>query len=262
MKSFQDQLAVHFFNAIGAISYVLPLLVALFILEKLYPYQKKSLKDEAFNFLYTPVFLTVSLWLLDYSKISLFDTINFEFQDGMIILNELNIGIKSILYLIFFDFFYYWFHRAQHTSSFLWRYHSFHHSDNNVSVLTTSRHHCFEEPLRLIPIYLPIMILFGQNSDIPFFILTIPGVYGIFIHLNTSMSFSRFSKIIVTPIFHRIHHSTAPDHLNKNYSILLPLWDIIFKTADFSNNNIVVNTGINSRLAPNDIRRLWIIPKV
>jgi sterol desaturase/sphingolipid hydroxylase (fatty acid hydroxylase superfamily) len=35
-------------------------------------------------------------------------------------------------------------HRCQHTSSFLWRFHALHHSDPDVDVTTSVRHHPVE----------------------------------------------------------------------------------------------------------------------
>jgi sterol desaturase/sphingolipid hydroxylase (fatty acid hydroxylase superfamily) len=34
-----------------------------------------------------------------------------------------------------------------------------------------------------------------------------------------------------SPQWHRIHHSVHPEHHDKNFAALLPIWDILFGTA-------------------------------
>jgi sterol desaturase/sphingolipid hydroxylase (fatty acid hydroxylase superfamily) len=45
------------------------------------------------------------------------------------------------------DFFFYWFHRCQHTVSVLWQAHMLHHSDMALNVTTTHRVHFVEHLL-------------------------------------------------------------------------------------------------------------------
>ncbi|HEX5846775.1 MAG TPA: sterol desaturase family protein, partial [Rhodoplanes sp.] len=40
----------------------------------------------------------------------------------------------AFLLLLTFDFFYYWFHRAQHEWPWLWQVHKLHHSDRALNV--------------------------------------------------------------------------------------------------------------------------------
>jgi len=255
-----EQFNLHLFNAITAIRYVLPILIGFIILERIYPHQRKSLKNELFNLFYTPIYLIVALWMLDYFRTTLLNILDINYY----LFKEINISMifKTALYLIIFDFLYYWFHRAQHSLPFLWRFHSFHHTDDNVSVLSTSRHHWLEEVIRFLPLYLPLILIFGTNPDLPFVALVLPGVYGLFIHLNSNFSFKYIEKIIVTPTFHRIHHSIHKNHYNKNYSILLPIWDILFQTAEFNQDSKTILTGIESQFPPNDLRRLGFYPKL
>src|ERR1700747_2377235 len=58
----------------------------------------------------------------------------------------LNAIFRTVTNLFFFDFFYYWFHRFQHALPVLWCQHKLHHSDLQLNVTTTHRHHWLEEP--------------------------------------------------------------------------------------------------------------------
>jgi len=76
-----------------------------------------------------------------------------------------------------------------------------------------------------------------------------------FSHANTRLSFGPvFDKILVGPRFHRVHHgigigheSSGPGSLGGcNYAVLFPVWDILFRTADY--RTPVEATGIRDQL--------------
>jgi sterol desaturase/sphingolipid hydroxylase (fatty acid hydroxylase superfamily) len=56
------------------------------------------------------------------------------------------------------DFFYYWFHRAQHSVPALWRLHSVHHSIRDLSA-ANSYHHWTEELVRVLFVTAPAALL-------------------------------------------------------------------------------------------------------
>ncbi|MHC5747839.1 MAG: sterol desaturase family protein, partial [Nostoc sp.] len=51
-----------------------------------------------------------------------------------------------------------------------------------------------------------------------------------FSHLNLRLQLGIFNSIIVGPQHHRIHHSFAPEHIDKNFTAYFPIWDIVFGT--------------------------------
>ncbi|MEO1297581.1 MAG: sterol desaturase family protein, partial [Cyanobacteria bacterium J06636_16] len=72
-------------------------------------------------------------------------------------------GLLALLYFLVTDFFYYWFHRWQHTKPFLWEQHKFHHSEESLNVTSTRRVHWLEEPLILLFLSIPMGLLFQFN---------------------------------------------------------------------------------------------------
>lgn len=146
-----------------------------------------------------------------------------------------SVGIPSpllalVVYLLVFDFFYYWFHRLQHTSTLLWAQHRLHHTETHLNVTTTNRHHWLEEPFRVVFIALPMSVLF----DVP--PVTAGMVAGLFkrwayvIHMNFRLSLGPFSRVLAGPQLHRIHHSREAIHQDRNFAAFYPLWDILFGT--------------------------------
>ena len=52
----------------------------------------------------------------------------------------------------------------------------------------------------------------------------------VFIHCNLEFEFSWLQKIITTPKYHHWHHSSDPQHVDRNFSISLPVLDLLFGT--------------------------------
>jgi sterol desaturase/sphingolipid hydroxylase (fatty acid hydroxylase superfamily) len=131
------------------------------------------------------------------------------------------------------DFFYYWFHRLQHTNAFLWRFHAVHHSLREMNAFN-SNHHFTEEIFRIPFVMLPFGLLVSMSAgDTPVIIATIFGMHGIFIHSSTRFNLGFGNRIIADNRFHRIHHSIDRRHWGKNYGSSSSIWDVLFKTAYF-----------------------------
>ncbi len=135
-----------------------------------------------------------------------------------------------IAYFLIVDFFYYWLHRLQHTNSFLWEQHKFHHSETSMNVTTTRRVHWLEELLIIAFIVIPMSVLFHLQPIAIGFLAFIEILWLQFIHLNLRLELGILSTIIVGPQQHRIHHSFATEHLDKNFTLFFPIWDIAFGT--------------------------------
>jgi sterol desaturase/sphingolipid hydroxylase (fatty acid hydroxylase superfamily) len=81
-------------------------------------------------------------------------------------------------------------------------------------------------------------------------------------HANLKWRFGSIGeRMVVSPSFHRLHHSIGIGHegLKKgcNFAVLFPLWDVIFKTADFRPG--FVATGIRDQLSGKTYGdRFWI----
>jgi sterol desaturase/sphingolipid hydroxylase (fatty acid hydroxylase superfamily) len=158
-----------------------------------------------------------------------------------------NIGIfilLSLLYFLITDFFYYWFHRWQHTIPFLWEQHKFHHSEVSLNVTSTRRVHWLEDPLIIVFLAIPMGLLFGFNG-LPLGILAFVEVLWLqFIHLNLRLNLRALSPLITGPQYHRIHHSFRPEHLDKNFAAFFPIWDIVFGTYHHPQRNEFPATGL------------------
>jgi sterol desaturase/sphingolipid hydroxylase (fatty acid hydroxylase superfamily) len=135
-----------------------------------------------------------------------------------------------LVFLLAFDFLYYWLHRWQHRSSLLWRQHLLHHTERSLNVSTTQRHHWLEAPLRLFVIGIPLATMIAVNrSGAPLLGFAL-GAWGFFIHANMRLSLGPLSGWLAGPQVHRIHHSIEPAHQDRNFAAYFPLWDRLFGT--------------------------------
>ena len=127
---------------------------------------------------------------------------------------------------------YYWGHRWSHEIPFLWRFHSIHHSAEEIDFLVNTRAHpidmVFSRFCGLVPIY--VLGLGGPSgSTAPVLATLIGTVWGFFIHANLRWRFGPLEWLISTPAFHHWHHTrTGP--INRNYASTLPWLDRLFGT--------------------------------
>jgi sterol desaturase/sphingolipid hydroxylase (fatty acid hydroxylase superfamily) len=150
---------------------------------------------------------------------------------------------------------YYWGHRWAHEIPLLWRFHSIHHSAEEMDWMVSSRAHpvdfifvrlCGFVPLYALGLAQPTV---GYHLDtVPLLILLLGTMWGFFIHANLRWRLSWLSFLIATPAFHHWHH-TNDEHTDKNYASMLPIMDILFGSWYLPKQWPAIY-GIKSRTAP------------
>lgn len=153
-------------------------------------------------------------------------------------------GLFALLFFLMTDFFYYWFHRWQHTTAFLWEQHKFHHSETSLNVTSSRRVHWLEDPLLIVFLSIPMGLLVDFNGLALGILAFIEILWLQFIHLNLRLNLRSLSPIITGPQYHRIHHSFQTEHLDKNFAAFFPIWDIIFGTYYHPQRNEFPATGL------------------
>lgn len=141
-----------------------------------------------------------------------------------------NILIQNLIYLIVIDLYTYWLHRWSHTSRSMWELHKFHHSATELNIMTTARIHPLETAIYNVIASFPLFLMGAPlETYIGFWLFS--NFLG---HLHHSMlpwNWGWVGKyILISPVAHRIHHSTEKVHYDKNFGHLTPLWDRAFGT--------------------------------
>ncbi|MEM0980883.1 MAG: sterol desaturase family protein [Cyanobacteria bacterium P01_H01_bin.58] len=169
-------------------------------------------------------------------------------------------GLLALLYFLVTDFFYYWFHRWQHTKPFLWEQHKFHHSDESLNVTSTRRVHWLEDPFILLFLGIPMGLLLQFNGLALGILAFIEVLWLQFIHLNLRLNLGWLSSVVTGPQYHRIHHSFQAEHLDKNFSAFFPLWDIVFGTYHHPRSGEFPATGLIEDVAYNNLWKATLLP--
>ena len=53
-----------------------------------------------------------------------------------------------------------------------------------------------------------------------------------------------WSIVFPSPAHHHVHHSRHPDHIDKNFAFMFPLWDLLFGTYHMPKDNRDVEFGV------------------
>jgi len=162
--------------------------------------------------------------------------------------------LSIILSFLFIDFFSYFSHWSFHKIPFLWSLHRLHHSDKSVDTITTFFHHPLERVADFF-INVTIFVLFDIPVPVIFFYGLIASLHAPLTHFKILLP-EKLNKIlsylIVTPNFHRIHHSLDMKEGNSNFGIIFPFWDKLFGTyvSKTSAQMRVMKLGISLRESP------------
>lgn len=130
--------------------------------------------------------------------------------------------------LLVADFFSYWGHRFFHKKP-LWYLHAIHHSPEHLDWLSSARTHPVNDLVMTVVKVLPLLLL-GFNPLVFAIVTPIVAVWSVFTHANVTWDLGVLRYIIVTPRFHRWHHTSEEAGLDKNFAGLFPIYDLVFGT--------------------------------
>lgn len=140
--------------------------------------------------------------------------------------SRLPFWIALPLFVLTMDFGEYLFHRAQHAIPWLWKLHSLHHSDPNMSALTAARHFWGDPIIKAVSIW-PLAGALVRPTPAILVIYLWMGLWHTITHSNVKIDFGRFSWLLNSPAYHRRHHSSDSQHFNSNFAALFPIFDVI-----------------------------------
>ncbi len=158
--------------------------------------------------------------------------------------------VKLLLFYLVEDFGLYWMHRLMHTQ-YVWRVHKWHHSPTYLYWLAGWRATIPHILLFNLSFIVALPFLYGASPWVFPFIIIEHQIRNNWMHLNVSWRSNWLEWIIVTPRYHRIHHSDNPAHHNGNYGALFTIWDRLFGT--YVNPEEVseeISFGIGERVHP------------
>ena len=139
-------------------------------------------------------------------------------------------------------------HYADHRLGFLWRFHALHHSQEELSVLTSFRAHPLMHTTGFVLATFPVVALMPGRPIAPV-LITIYVCIGTLQHANISWTFGQAGRVIVSPAYHRLHH--ARDSQGVNLGVVFTVWDVVARRARFpARGDGVGSTGLAGRPVP------------
>jgi len=140
--------------------------------------------------------------------------------------SDLPFWLAFPVFLVVNDLGEYLFHRAQHRIPALWAMHALHHSDPNMTVLTTQRHFWGDQLVKRLTIWPAAAFVISPTSEL-FLAYLVAGFWNLLVHSNLPVDLGRWSWVVNSPTYHRRHHSSLPEHYDSNFAALLPIFDVI-----------------------------------
>jgi sterol desaturase/sphingolipid hydroxylase (fatty acid hydroxylase superfamily) len=168
------------------------------------------------------------------------------------------------------DFTRFYVHRLYHQHPWLWRFHAVHHSATVLTPFTLYRMHIVEmfinscRSLLVFGLFGGIFIYFVDGRITPVEILGTSIFSFLFNlaganlrHSHIWLGWGRAERWLLSPAQHQIHHSAHPSHFNKNYGVMIALWDRLFNSWVASKDQAVTQFGINETSDDQTLTRHW-----
>jgi sterol desaturase/sphingolipid hydroxylase (fatty acid hydroxylase superfamily) len=139
-------------------------------------------------------------------------------------------GLSLVAGFLLLDLLHYLVHRCEHAVPLFWWFHALHHSDPDVDVTTSVRHHPIEYVVWSAVYWLAVLLL-----DVPVVVVLSHGlaVFGMASLQHGNIRLPEWLErwlqpVLVTVDMHRVHHSVVFDQANSNYGAVLSVWDRLF----------------------------------
>ena len=144
--------------------------------------------------------------------------------------------LTFFLYALLLDCADYWRHRLSHRFRSWYALHALHHAQRQMSFWSDDRNHLLDDAVGFIWFTVIGLLIGIPPLQFPLLILLLRFLESLS-HANVRLSFGRLGeRLLVSPRFHRLHHGLhAAGRASCNFGAVFPYWDMLFRTADFSN---------------------------
>ena len=172
--------------------------------------------------------------------------------------------VSFCIYFILLDFVEYLYHRSSHVFNWWWKLHALHHSQTVMTAWSDDRNHIVDDIMHAF-VFSFFALLFGVSPAQFIVLVVLSQLIQSWQHANLRIDLGPFKYVLISPMYHRLHHAVGYGHEAKgkpgvlggcNFGVLFPWWDMFFNTAIFSKE--VHPTGVRDlALSPNVLRHQW-----
>lgn len=147
----------------------------------------------------------------------------------------------------------YWGHRLTHTVPLLWRFHSVHHSIEQMDWVASGRLHPIDSAFTQAFTFLPLFLL-GYDAGVFAGVSVFVTLLALFQHANVRLRFPGVRWVVNTPEWHHWHHALDADARDTNFG--LPIVDLAFGTAFLPPGRRPIGFGIPDPVPDGYLRHL------
>ncbi len=156
--------------------------------------------------------------------------------------------LQALEMVVLGDFIGYWLHRSFHGRG-LWPFHAVHHSSVHLDWLSSVRLHPVNDWLTRW-VQASVLVVLGFSplavaAYVPFL-----SFYALLLHANVSWDFGPLRTVLASPRFHRWHHTSEAEGLNRNFAGFLPVFDILFGTWYLPRDVLPQHFGLDNETMP------------
>jgi sterol desaturase/sphingolipid hydroxylase (fatty acid hydroxylase superfamily) len=137
--------------------------------------------------------------------------------------------VQIPLIILLSDLGFYWTHRMFHAVPWLWRFHSIHHSIEELDWLAAARVHPLDQTLTKGVSLVPVFALGFSDWALGIYALLYQW-QSVLIHSNVRIGFGPLRWMVASPAFHHWHHSNDREARDRNFAGQLSFLDALFGT--------------------------------
>jgi sterol desaturase/sphingolipid hydroxylase (fatty acid hydroxylase superfamily) len=143
--------------------------------------------------------------------------------------------LTFFLYVVILDFSDYWRHRLSHIFDWWYALHALHHAQRQMTFWSDDRNHLLDDIIGFLWFTTVALLIGIPPMQFPLLVLLLRFLESLS-HANARLNFGWLGeRLLISPRFHRAHHGVlAAGQRSVNYGAILPWWDMLFGTAEFS----------------------------
>lgn len=175
-----------------------------------------------------------------------------EFAHRRTALSSQPLWLQGAQVLVLSDVAGYWSHRLFHSIRLLWPIHAIHHSPTELDWLSAARMHPLNEAGARAFSVAPFLLL-GYSPGPLVALPPLITFYCIYSHANVPWSYGPLRYLLVSPVYHRWHHTSEQEGMDKNFASLFPWVDALFGTFYLPRGRQPVVFGVANETVPENL---------
>jgi len=159
------------------------------------------------------------------------------------------LAVQVVAVTVVADLGYYTAHRLSHHVPFLWRFHSVHHSSEQLDWLATYRVHFIDQTFTNCLSLLPVFFLGFSVQAVAIFAL-IYQAQAMLIHSNVRLRFGPLKWVFASPEYHHWHHANRREAYDRNFAAQLSIIDLLAGTMFLPRGQHPDRYGVDDPVPP------------